>query len=273
MCSASGSSPNLINLQPKEQLDLAGRTDMSTIEKTFDDAIIFNLGMPKSGTGSLHDFFLCRKFVHSSHHLCGHTKKNNLFCGACIEDAVQNNLSLENSCGYHSVYNQMDVENADLCSFPQMKHLAVLRERYPHGKFILLDRDPVSWLNSVLHWTIHMELRLLRCFFLLGQHPLPPNMTSVPRLLGNEKEWKDLYNRYDGGRILTETFKAHSQHVLQVFQHHAELQFVHLHLTDCELEQKLNKFLNFSALPNGKSCMYHEHQTASTPPTSCEHFS
>lgn len=271
---APASVQELAKLLPREQVALQARMDISNIEKRFNGSLIFNLGLPKSGTKSVHDFFLCRNFVHSSHFVCAHDARKNtyLHCGSCIEDAAKRNVSLEATCGYHSVYNQMDVEAVDVCSFPQMTHLRFLLEQHPRGKFILLDRDPQSWLASVLNWENHMELRLLRCFLLLGQHPLPPGMTAVPQLVDKQEEWLDLYSRHDGGRILTNIYKEHSRSIVQEFKRHSKIDFLYVHLTDCELEQKLTRFLRLGPPPGNQSCLTHAHKTQTTSRPPCEYF-
>lgn len=248
-----------------ELMDKQQRLPVSDMERKFAKQPIFNLGMPKSGSDSLMRYFLCRGFDHSSHYYCGHDRKGYHECGKCIDRATRESLSLKTSCGYHSTYSQMDVEDPSYCSFPQMTHIHYFMHEYPESKFILLERDPESWLHSVVNWSRHMELRILRCWLLLGQIPYPAGLSQnkLPALDDTREDtvrtWLKIYKKYDGARLLKETFSNHFNKISARFRYQPE-RLLRVNLTDCHLERKINRFLQLPFVAKGKaSCFPHTH--------------
>jgi hypothetical protein len=121
---------------------------------------IFVVGLPKSGTSSVHYFLQCGGVV-SSHHACdgGH-------CGKCIRDNVLAQRDPLHECGsQYKAYTQMDLTFNDgkNCFYPQISALAHLHEYYPDSVFILNLRPVDAWVKSVLRWN-DLAARLQRCF-------------------------------------------------------------------------------------------------------------
>ena len=218
--------------------------------------------MPKSGSMSLMKYLLCRNFSTASHMDCYDKKKSfqkwDHFCGSCIRAAVRKNVSLDITCGYHSAYSQLDYPNFEHCIFPQMSYLSYFVKFYPNAKFILLGREPQSWVRSVRGWVDSMHLRLLHCFLVNGAYKIP-SLMATPKLRDNLKTWEKLYEKYDGDRILREVFVSHTHTVLDYFSEYPE-KLLYVNITDCRLEEKLGIFLDLEQTDLLKfSCFGHYH--------------
>ena len=122
------------------------------------------VGMPKSGTSSIHDFFRCGGVKSVTHQTCG-----NVSCARCIWDNVARKRDVLDGCRY-TVYTQLDYERYGntFCFFPQ-QNLSLLHESYPSSTFILNTRNPIGWVNSVSNWGA-LRARLGQCH--LGPYDL-----------------------------------------------------------------------------------------------------
>ena len=102
--------------------------------------LVIVLGMPKSGTGTIHEFFRC------NHWPSAHWRCRNSYCGDCVtrwvvemskgetKDGIE--VLLE-TCGSYDVFAQIDEEPAHACLFPQVFYLQTLLHYLPHACFIL----------------------------------------------------------------------------------------------------------------------------------------
>ena len=119
--------------------------------------LVVNLGLPKSGTSSLHDFYGCMG-VRSSHWKC----KGKQSCGECMIPFLEQNEDPYTPCGNYTVFTQIDMENHPHCLFPQITHLPALFEFAPTATYTLPLRPADDWVRSTQHWHC-MDRRLIRC--------------------------------------------------------------------------------------------------------------
>lgn len=122
---------------------------------------ILQVGMPKTGTTSIHTFFE-RSGYRSSHYRC----INRHYCGLCIRAALQKGEPALKACGDYEVWAQMDVENLGQCHLPQIVNLEELHNEAPNATFILSHRNMTRWAKSVKNWVginRSMGARLAKC--------------------------------------------------------------------------------------------------------------
>jgi hypothetical protein len=207
------------------------------------------------------EFFKCRNFSTATHWTCYAKKltinsKSNM-CGECISLAVKDNISLEKTCGYHSAYAQMDFEKIDRCSFPQITDVTYLDRFYPNAKFILLARDAESWLKSVIAWRHNMQVRILRCFLLLGIYKLPEiKGTPLPAITDKTDFTEKFYKIHNGDQILKDVFNSHVHNTIRRFRGRPN-KLLYVNITDCKLEEKMLSFLDLKPLKD--KCFGHSH--------------
>jgi len=147
--------------KPHAPAALAGHASATTSRP------IINLGLPKSGSSSVADFFECGG-LQTSHWSCGDD-----LCGACAKRNVAAGRPILASCGDYDVWAQIDVtggtrsgvqrySDQDLCFLPQVTHLRELHEQFPNALFVLPTRPIEHWLASVNTWG-DMYDRLFEC--------------------------------------------------------------------------------------------------------------
>jgi hypothetical protein len=120
---------------------------------------ILVMGMPKSGTSSINDFFQCNGF-RASHQYCGVVG----FCGLAIRDNLQQQLPpLHGFDKQFDVFTQLDTNNPpSKCYYPQIQALEEIHQHYPNTTLILNTRNSSAWLNSVSKWH-GLRGRLTQC--------------------------------------------------------------------------------------------------------------
>jgi hypothetical protein len=159
------------------------------------------VGLPKTGTTSLANFFHCGGLT-TSHYKCVNIDGENVSftsdgstmdqtCGRCIRDALATNQPPLKSCGNFEAWAQMDVagkpdsgcaglngvancsttggslrsdeSSDDTCFFPQVDALDALDAEFPEATLVLNTRaSPESWISSVDDWNDLRE-RLRDC--------------------------------------------------------------------------------------------------------------
>ena len=153
------------------------------------DSPILILGLPRSGSLALHEFFQCNG-LHSAHYCCGGgtTQKTHFpcdddtdapTCGSCVHDNLLHHRPPFSNCGSYEVYSQFDVETSNdpiyAWFLPQHYCLPLLHESYPDAIWILNTREtPSRWSDSVLHW-YSVTQRLLASFQLPYYYELHDN--------------------------------------------------------------------------------------------------
>ena len=120
---------------------------------------IILVGLPRSGSSAIHDYFQCHGWS-SVHYCCG--GKSTSFpcldeptCGKCILKNMKNHQHPFEGCGPEKVlvWSQFDVETADKWFLPQHFALGLLHEAYPNATWILNTRGSSrEWAESVFHW-------------------------------------------------------------------------------------------------------------------------
>lgn len=123
---------------------------------------ILLVGMPKTGTSTIHSFFE-RSGYRSSHFRC---LNNTLYCGLCIKVAIEQHKPPLKTCGDYEVWAQMDIENLGQCHFPQIHNLEILHQEAPHATFLLSLRNMTRWAHSVQNWVGNVRslaARLSKC--------------------------------------------------------------------------------------------------------------
>jgi hypothetical protein len=107
---------------------------------------ILVMGMPKTGTSTIHAFFE-RAGYRSSHYKC-----QGMYCGLCIQAAIKKKEPPLKACGDYEVYAQMDIENLGQCHLPQVVDLDILYQEAPNATWILPTRNMTRWARSTQNW-------------------------------------------------------------------------------------------------------------------------
>jgi hypothetical protein len=145
---------------------------------------ILVVGMPKTGTTSIRDFFRCNGH-NASHWKCAtdtmtmggpdSLRKKAIkgkYCAQVIKDNIANNRPALQDTGNYQVYAQMDVELPEVavmqgvlpfaCYMPQVNDLEKLSASYPKATFILNTRNASRWVNS-LRTFLDFDEKLKQC--------------------------------------------------------------------------------------------------------------
>ena len=112
---------------------------------------IINLGMPKSGTTSLHHMLGCVGFS-TAHWTCRHETARGSVCGCLFHVCHEANKPLLACSPNYDSYIQMDVAEDDFCHFPQITGVDNLMTNYPDATFVITTRSPERWAHSVYYW-------------------------------------------------------------------------------------------------------------------------
>ena len=146
-------------------------SDRHDSSSTSDKPLILVMGLPRSGSISLHNFFQCNG-AKSSHYCCGNSPKSSFSCGAnhptcgsCVLKNLQASKPAFDNCGHdYQVYSQFDVESSDPFEWflPQHFALPLLHKDQENAIWILNRRDsPQVWAD--LHWYT-VSLRIMNSF-------------------------------------------------------------------------------------------------------------
>ena len=167
---------------------------------------VFNVGLPKSGSSSVLDYFRCGG-VTASHWLCGEggepARKKDIRrreCGRCALLNHQAGRPILEGCGEYQVWAQLDSEDAETCFLPQVEALGELHDQFPDAMFILPLRPVEHWLASVNEWH-GMRQRLQKC-------------RSMQQVVTDD-DYKQYY--YNHTQTIREFVAAHPSHKLVEF--------------------------------------------------------
>jgi len=124
-----------------------------------------NLGMPKCGSTSQQEFFLC------AHYKASHSVlRDGSNQGLCMRDAARTKVPVLEACTKGAdALTEMNAESAfgiaykqgplftsnerrDDCFFPQLSLLQEMHDDDPNATFILPFRSVTSWVDSVMNW-------------------------------------------------------------------------------------------------------------------------
>lgn len=118
---------------------------------------IFVASLPKSGTTSVHNFFLCGK-IRSAHAYC---PDNGQRIGSLIRSNVLDGSPPLQGCGDAAfspkgpvrVFSDTgDVPPGGPCFYPSVSALEELVTFYPNMTILLGTRNPIRWSNSLEQW-------------------------------------------------------------------------------------------------------------------------
>jgi len=161
-------------------------------KKNDDDSLatkIINVGFPKTGTTTLHQFLESSPILNSSHWRCG-----TLFCANCIQSSISRGLPPLATCGNFAAYIQMDfidffnTKNMSSCIFPQISYLKEIYEEAPTAIFILPFRNVTDWMRSTTRWR-DMRRRMAEfCEF--------PEYNFTRGMANQDHEMENLYCRH-----------------------------------------------------------------------------
>ena len=127
---------------------------------------VISLGLPRSASPAVLDFFQCNGMKTSHYNCVGNctgTKKDTEFCGdsetagkcgECVSDNIQDGRPPFDGCGDYDVWTQFDgswdVDTGDaVCFLPQITELHALHATYPDATLLLATRRPDLWVKSV----------------------------------------------------------------------------------------------------------------------------
>lgn len=214
-----------------------GRLLTETQPTAQETAPVLVLGMPRSGSLSIHNFFACNR-IQSSHYCCDSDtssssttedsaprtqfpcRSDQVTCGSCVLSNMKRELPPFEGCGNYHVWSQFDVETTDPYSWflPQHNTLPLLHEAYPHAAIILNYReDPGVWADSVLHWH-SITTRIFHSFdlpMIVDEHKPPGDEVTYGSLL------EDMQTSLD--RVMDEAEHQRKRELLkQVFISHLD---------------------------------------------------
>lgn len=127
---------------------------------------VLNLGMPKMGSSTLWQFFVCSGWK------TNHWKTRKGLVGKCMRNANNDSKPILASCDSWKMrgkdfmnitgpdhgseaYLQMDyclLNDKAVCVFPQVQYLERMHEESPNATFVLLFRPPEDWFRSLMSW-------------------------------------------------------------------------------------------------------------------------
>lgn len=160
------------------------------------------LGLAKSGTSSLYEFFKCGGEMTISHGTC----RGGGFCGPLFRRASESGLPLfQTSGGHYSVFTQLDYtplskQSPWYCYWPQVELLPQMAREAPSATFVLNFRSAHSWVKSITDWHLSdgttQRYQLQFC-----------NITGMPHGQASDAELEAFYD----GHIarVQEFFRSH----------------------------------------------------------------
>ena len=128
-------------------------------------SLIVNIGMPKSGTTSIHSFFTCLG-LHAYQHAfstptppttVGEHQHGFMLLSDCVRKSMERGLPALELCPLDGqVFIQIDHTPShhnirDFCFFPQIETLPYVFASYPKGTFVLNVRNSTKWVASLKH--------------------------------------------------------------------------------------------------------------------------
>ena len=203
-------------------------------------APILLMGLPKSGSEAIHNYFTCNQ-VRSSHYCCDKTTptkttkseshstvdsrmkfpcgEHQVTCGSCVLHNMQGDRSPLEGCGDYQVWSQFDVETTDPFSWflPQHHALPLLHESYPNAAIILHRRQRAEdWAESILHWH-SVTTRLFDSFQL--ELIQAKDLAPVPDKITYESLMSDMQDSLN--RVMSDDeWKRKRQLLIRVYNQH-----------------------------------------------------
>lgn len=220
---------------------------------------IILLGLPRSGSAQIHDFFECNGY--KSAHYCCDTNDNSSdnsqrsrfpchdrTCGVCVHSNLlqERDPFVDCSDTIVQVWSRFDVETQDPYSLflPQHFALSTMHKYYPNARWILNRRSLVTnWATNVLHWHTDTQ-RLLKAFNVdyyskhiqnvVGHNSFTADMAPAAQLLSKEQIYEHIKNSIERAGNVTE-YNRRLQALITIYQHHlktiqdADAYYQHVH--------------------------------------------
>lgn len=176
---------------------------------------IINLGLPKSGSSSVKDFFDCGG-AKASHYQCKDTRNERHPCGVCAWKNRRAGRPLLDGCGSYDVWAQIDVDGSlradqgieGTCFLPQVDALELLHRDYPQATFVLPTRPAEHWIASITSWHPNAEKgvpgmreRLLSCG-LPGLEPGDGDEAFIAFYLNHSKAVRDFVAAHPSHQLI-----------------------------------------------------------------------
>lgn len=110
--------------------------------------LVINLGIAKTGTTSLLDYFTCNNF-NASHNVYRGARRLRKFLSSGHGASAGHDAEplWRDIMGDYDAH--LELNDAPNCDFPQVDHAARLIELLPHACFLLSTRHPAHWVSSV----------------------------------------------------------------------------------------------------------------------------
>lgn len=223
-----------------------------------------NLGMPKCGTLSQHDFFSCAGY-RSAHYFLNNKKESykigNIFIGTCMRDVANLGLPVLSTCvpnldavtqidancnfGRDCEFGQFHVSSHKLrddCFFPQLSLLEEIHEEDPNATFLLPFRPFEDWVNSLDNWNGGLD-NMSRC-----------NLPNLPRGIPDLDK-----PRTDQIKVMGQFLCSHVVHVRNFVKAHPSHALIEYDLYDTETTSDLmgKLFPNVKDKTESTDCWQH----------------
>ena len=128
-----------------------------------------NVGLPKSGSRSIHCFFQCngKTSLHWQDRMAN-GEGGSFHAGVAMRYCASRGIPiLDCASRCYDAYSQIDYETKPPCHFPQITHLESLVMDNPNATFLLPKRDSTGWYDSVRNWGhgrgSTLDVRLAAC--------------------------------------------------------------------------------------------------------------
>jgi len=185
---------------------------------------VLNMGMPKTGSSTLSQFFECIG-LNGTHQVFRNGKGDKEWEGICMRDAVNIGLPPLDTCAKDQHFMmQLDTiypfgmsgnnagmaqtsKSRDECFFPQLSLLEAFHQEAPNATFVLNFRPMREWIKSMRGWGDMMH-RFQLCHL--------PNMPrGFPENIHNETAMTPVMHHFVCSHIL------HVRHFVEEFPSHA----------------------------------------------------
>ena len=188
---------------------------------------IFVVGMPKSGTTSVFNFFSCAGVVSQHYCCCGdvsdHRPCYSPIMADCIMDNKKNGRPMLENCGDYDVYGELDgeqiysVKNATNGMeeklgghfLPQVFELDWIHKEYPNATLILPLRNSKTWAASVSRW-FNMRHRIQNEYIYMNRSEEVVNV----------------------GNPLVNLYEKHTTNIVKFVQEHPSHKLILFEITD-----------------------------------------
>ena len=113
-------------------------------------ALVVNVGVAKSGTTSLFEYFECSGWRSTHDAPCGWERCStalNRFLNLNMSKHVSPEAVFRNVMGGAYVYTELNA--ARQCEFPQLDHVEHLIRSLPSACFVLTSRNPTHWVTNM----------------------------------------------------------------------------------------------------------------------------